>query len=69
MVPFLDFALKEIFLVQKENEFGFRKVIVAQHLLEDILRLNQPICVGVFPEYLRGWFQVFSLDWIHLVVL
>ena len=69
MVPFLDFALKEIFLVQKENEFGFRKVIVAQHLLEDILRLDQPICVCVFPENLRDWFQVFSLDWIHLVVL
>ena len=58
MVPFLDFALKDIFLVQKEKESGTFTVI--QHLLENIVRLNQPVCVGVFPEHLRDWFQVFS---------
>ena len=54
MMAVFDFGLKQILLVKKENEFSFCEVFIVQHLLEHILGLNQPICVGILPEHLRN---------------
>ena len=69
MVAVVYFALKKILLVQKENEFSFCEVFIVQHLLEHILGLNQPICVGILPQHLRTQFRICSQSKSHLIVL
>ena len=54
VVALLDFALEEIFLVQKENECCFREVFIVQHLLEHILRLDQSVCAVVLIKNLNN---------------